>query len=66
MLFEDDPVDNRILEFAVSAGADYIVSGDKDPLRLESRDSIRILKVADFLKVAQEQGQASKILSPDT
>ena len=54
---KDDPVDNRILECAVSAGADYIVTGDKDLLRLGSYDSIKILKVADFLKIAQGQGQ---------
>ena len=41
--------DNRILECAVAAGSDYIVSGDKDLLRLGSYDAIRILNVADFL-----------------
>jgi putative PIN family toxin of toxin-antitoxin system len=49
----DDPDDNRILECAVSAGADYIVTGDKDLLRLGRYDSIRILTVADFLEQQQ-------------
>jgi putative PIN family toxin of toxin-antitoxin system len=56
-VIKDDAVDNRILECAVSAGADYIVTGDKDLLRLGSCDSIQIVKVSDFLKIAQGQGQ---------
>jgi putative PIN family toxin of toxin-antitoxin system len=46
---KDDPDDDKILECAVSGGSDYIVTGDKDLLRLKQYDSIRILKVADFL-----------------
>ena len=45
----EDPPDNRILECAVSAGSDYIVSGDKDLLRLGRYDAIRILTPSDFL-----------------
>jgi predicted nucleic acid-binding protein len=56
-VIKDDPVDNRILECAVSAGADYIGTGDKDLLRLGSHDAIKILRVADFLNIAQGQGQ---------
>jgi len=52
-IIKEDPPDNRILECAVSAGADYIVSGDNDLLRLGRYDSIRILNVADFLDLAQ-------------
>jgi uncharacterized protein len=47
----EDPVDNRILECAVTAGSDYIVTGDKDLLRLGTYDSIKILTVSDFLNV---------------
>jgi uncharacterized protein len=54
-VIKEDPADNRILECAVSAGADYIVTGDKDLLRLKRYDSIRILSVADFLEVAAKQ-----------
>jgi putative PIN family toxin of toxin-antitoxin system len=46
----EDPADNRILECAMAAGSDYIVTGDKDLLRLGTYDSIKILKVSDFLK----------------
>jgi predicted nucleic acid-binding protein len=44
---EDEP-DNRILECAVEAGLDFIVSADKDLLRLGSYAGIRIMKAADF------------------
>ena len=55
-VIKEDRPDNRILECAVSAEADYIVTGDKDLLRLSSYDSIKILTVSDFLKVARGQG----------
>ncbi len=44
-----DPDDDRILECAVSAGSDFILTGDKDLLRLGTYDSIRIITVSDFL-----------------
>jgi uncharacterized protein len=45
-VIKEDPPDNRILEWAVSAVADYIVTGDKDLLRLGAYDSIKILTVS--------------------
>lgn len=54
-VIKNDPVDNRILECAVSAGADYIVTGDKHLLRVGIYDAIRIVTVADFLKIAARQ-----------
>jgi uncharacterized protein len=50
---KDDPDDNKIVECAVTAGSDYIVTGDKDLLRLGQYDAIRILNVADFLEIAK-------------
>ncbi|MEO8660643.1 MAG: putative toxin-antitoxin system toxin component, PIN family [Bryobacteraceae bacterium] len=50
-VIKEDPDDDRILECAVSAGSDYIVTGDNDLLRLRSYDAIRILNVADFLEL---------------
>ena len=47
-----DPPDNRVLECAVSAGSDYIVTGDKDLLRLKQFNGIRIVTVAEFLDIA--------------
>jgi putative PIN family toxin of toxin-antitoxin system len=47
---KDDPDDNKVLECASAAGSDFIVTGDKDLLRLGRYDAIRIMTVADFLK----------------
>ena len=52
---KDDPSDNRIVECAVSAGSDYLVTGDKDLLRLGQYDSVRIVNVADFLGIATQR-----------
>ena len=49
----DDPDDNRVLECAAAAGSRFIVTGDADLLRLGSHGAIRILKVADFLKLVE-------------
>lgn len=46
---KDDPADNRIVECAVSAGSEFIVTGDKDLLRIGVYDSIRMITVSDFL-----------------
>jgi len=56
-VIKEDPADNRILECAVAAGSDYIVSGDNDLLRMGRYDSIKILSVSDFLGLAQAQGE---------
>lgn len=52
-VIKEDPPDNRILECAVSAGSDYIVTGDKDLLRLGQYAGIRIVNISDFLDVVQ-------------
>lgn len=44
-----DPADDRVLECAVAAQADYIVSGDKHLLNLRNFGKIPILAPADFL-----------------
>jgi uncharacterized protein len=45
----DDPDDNRVLECAVAGGSDWIITEDKDLLRLGSFEGIRIVRAADFL-----------------
>ncbi len=45
----DDPDDDRILECAVAAGSDYIVSGDHHLLSLGSYRGIKIIRVAEFM-----------------
>ncbi|NOY46208.1 MAG: putative toxin-antitoxin system toxin component, PIN family [Deltaproteobacteria bacterium] len=46
----DDPDDNRVLEAALAAGADRVVTGDRHLLSLESYRGIRVLSPAEFLK----------------
>jgi putative PIN family toxin of toxin-antitoxin system len=46
-----DPEDDKFLTCALSASADYIVSGDKDLCDMGRYKSIRIVKVTDFLKM---------------
>jgi len=47
-VIEDEP-DNRILECAVAAGSEFIISADNDLLRLGSYAGIPIVRAADFL-----------------
>lgn len=49
-VLDDDP-DNRILEFAVSGGAELVVTGDRAMLALESFESVRIVTLREFLSV---------------
>ena len=50
-----DPDDNRILECAVAAGSDVIVTGDAHLLQLGAYRGIKIMKVADFLGRARDR-----------
>jgi putative PIN family toxin of toxin-antitoxin system len=50
----DEP-DNRILECAVKAKADFIVSGDSHLLDLKEYKGIRILKPAQFLTLLEKE-----------
>lgn len=42
-LIQQDPSDNRVLECAQAANADYIISGDEHLLKLRSFEGIPIL-----------------------
>jgi putative PIN family toxin of toxin-antitoxin system len=44
-----DAPDNRILECAVAAGADAIVTGDREMLTLGEHAGVRILSLAEYL-----------------
>ena len=46
-----DPSDNRVLEAAAEAGADYIVSGDSDLLQLRSYEDIAIVPATRFVAI---------------
>lgn len=56
-VIEADPSDNRVLECAVAARSDFIVSGDaRHVLSLGSHEGIPIIKVGDFLeRIAQSR-----------
>ena len=47
---EADPDDDRVIEAAISAGADIIVSGDRHLVKLGRWESTRILRAADLLR----------------
>jgi predicted nucleic acid-binding protein len=48
---QEDPPDNRILECAVEAGSEYIVSWDKDLLRLGEYSGMRIIRPPELLQL---------------
>jgi len=47
------PPDNRILECADEAGSEFIVSEDKDLLRLKEHGNARIIRAAEMLDIVQ-------------
>lgn len=47
----DDPDDDKFLESAVAAAADYVVSGDKALLRVKQYGGIKIVQPREFLKM---------------
>jgi len=52
-VLEDIP-DNRILECALEAHADLIVTGDRHLLRLKQFQDVAIVRMADFLRLFQD------------
>ena len=46
----DDPDDDRILECAIEAGSDFIVTNDNDLLRLKEYSGIKIVRANNFLR----------------
>lgn len=50
-----DPTDNGLLECAVAAGSEVIVSGDKHLLALKSFRGIDIVSVSNFLQRARNR-----------
>lgn len=49
-LISDEP-DNRILECALEAEADYIITGDKHLLSRKQFQKIRIIRLSEFLEI---------------
>jgi putative PIN family toxin of toxin-antitoxin system len=50
---QEHPADDKFIECAFAAGADYIVSGDKHLLKVVSYKKTQILSVNEFLKVLE-------------
>lgn len=50
-----DPADNKFLELAISAKADYIITGDKDLLALNPYQSIPIIPPKAFLEEVESE-----------
>ena len=50
-----DKDDQKFLELAVSAKADYIITGDKDLLDLKEFNKIKILSPKEFLSLLKEK-----------
>lgn len=46
---EEDPEDNKFVDVAVEAGADFILSGDSHLLELEEFRGVEILEPSEFL-----------------
>lgn len=45
-----DPGDDKFISCAISANADYIVTGDRDLSDLKKYQSVRIIHASDFIK----------------
>jgi putative PIN family toxin of toxin-antitoxin system len=52
-LIKEDPSDNLVLDCAVAADADYLVTGDSHLLRLQKCDEVRILTPQALVELLQ-------------
>lgn len=50
-----DPKNDMVIECAVIAGADLIVTGDKDLLTVKTYEGIRVLTPREFLQLLESQ-----------
>ena len=57
-----DPPDNRILECAMAAGSQYLITGDNHLLRLQQYGETRIVKLAEFMEILQSESGAPGLL----
>jgi putative PIN family toxin of toxin-antitoxin system len=54
-IVQGDPKDTDILRTAIAAGADYLVSNDKHFLSLHPYEGLRIVSLASYYRVLQNQ-----------
>ena len=57
-VIKEDPDDNRILECAAAAKSDYIVSEDKDLLRVGEYRGAKIVTIRDFMTLVLAEGRS--------
>ena len=50
----DDPGDSPILQAALAAGADFLVTNDTDLLSLSPYEGLRILSMTDYYRLLQD------------
>jgi hypothetical protein len=53
-VIENDPEDNKFLECAIAARAQYVISGDRHLLKLREFQGIRVLTPAAFIREKAE------------
>ena len=54
-IVKDDPDDDLVINCALSANANYIVSGDAHLLKIKEFNGIKILSPADFMESIEMQ-----------
>jgi predicted nucleic acid-binding protein len=52
----DDPADSPLLQAALAAGADYLVTNDAHLLALHPYEGLRILSMTDYLQLLRHEG----------
>jgi uncharacterized protein len=54
-LIDDDPPDNQVIDCAMEAEADFIISGDKHLLQLGKYGNVQILNPDNFTRVLAQE-----------
>ncbi|HAW60466.1 MAG TPA: putative toxin-antitoxin system toxin component, PIN family, partial [Actinobacteria bacterium] len=54
-VIKEDESDNRILECAIAAKADFVISGDRHLQALKESRSIKIVSASEFLKLHRKR-----------
>lgn len=57
-IVKDDPDDNTFIACALAGNAEYIISGDRDLLRVRAYNGVRILTPAAFLTLIEHEQKA--------
>jgi predicted nucleic acid-binding protein len=55
-LVPGDPADSPILQAALAAGADYLVTNDRHLLALHPYEGLRIISMTDYFELLRNEG----------